>query len=208
MSPLEVCSFTRWQSLSQRLGLPGDRETYAALVESHAEKHRTYHTLDHISACLSHLDSVRDRTENPDEIEMALWFHDAVYDPFSGSNEEDSAAWATDWLQKCGANKPVIARIADHILATKSHDTPDLLDGQYMLDIDLSILGTARHIYDQFETNIRREYKRVPGFIFRRKRKAILQGFLSRKSIYTTAYFQERLEKQARSNLAQAISQL
>ena len=208
MIPSAICSLARWQALSHRLSILADEETYSGLIAAHAETHRAYHTLEHIAACLSHLDAVRDETERPDEIEMALWFHDAIYDPFSGSNEEDSAEWAADWLQDRGAAKPVIARIADHILATKSHNAPDTLDGQYMLDIDLSILGTPPEVYDVFEQNIRREYKRVPRFIFKKKRKAILEGFLSRDAIYSTAYFSQKLEGKARVNLKRAILDL
>lgn len=208
MKSLETCSLTRWNKLCLRLGLSADAATYQELLGAHAEKHRAYHTLDHIAACLRHLDSVEEKLENPEEVEMALWFHDAVYDPFSATNEEDSAEWAADWLQERGAHKTVIARITDHILDTKSHDIPENLDGQYMLDIDLSILGTPPSIYDEFESNIRREYKRVPRFIFRKKRKEILQGFLARDRLYTTDYFHEKLEGQARINLIRAISYL
>jgi len=208
MSALNACSLERWNTLCVRLEIAADGGTYNELIEAHAQMHRAYHTLEHIAACLQHLDSVRDKLEKPDEVEMALWFHDAVYEPFSATNEEDSAVWAADWLQERGAAKPVIARIADHILDTKSHDTPNSLDGQYMLDIDLSILGTRPDIYDEFELNIRREYKRVPGFIFRKKRKAILEGFLARDAIYATEHFREKLEQPARINLLRAVSQL
>jgi len=208
MTPLNICSQTRWNSLCENLSIEPDGETYSALLKAHAQPHRAYHTLDHIAACLQHLDVVRKQAERPEEIEMALWFHDAVYDPFSASNEEDSAEWAADWLQERGLGNFAIARIADHILDTKSHDTPATLDGQFMLDIDLSILGTSIEVYDQFEVNIRREYRRVPGFIFRKKRKAILQGFLARKAIYATKYFHDKLESQARLNLSRAISSL
>ena len=64
-------------------------------------------------------------------------------------------------------DKTVLSRIADYILTTKTHDAPTSIDGQLMLDIDLSILGTLAHIYDEFETHIRREYRRVPRFVFR-----------------------------------------
>jgi len=208
MSALNVCSLERWNTLCVRLEIAADGATYKELLDAHAQKHRAYHTLDHIAACLRHLDSVRGALDKPDEVEMALWFHDAVYEPFSATNEEDSAEWAADWLQERGAAKPVIARIADHILDTKSHDTPEHTDGQYMLDIDLSILGTRPDIYDEFELNIRREYKRVPGFIFRKKRKAILESFLARDEIYATKHFREKLEQQARINLLRAVSQL
>lgn len=206
--PKDTCSFERWTSLCDRMDLSVDGKTYNTLIRAHAEPHRFYHTLDHIAACLRHLDSVRDITERPDEIEMALWFHDAVYAPFSATNEEDSAEWAADWLQACGAEKPVFSRIADLILATKSHKAPEGTDGQFMLDIDLSILGTPSDIYDEFELNIRREYKRVPAFIFRKKRKAILQGFLDRDRLYNTGYFFDKLESNARINLIRTISDL
>lgn len=208
MSALETCSLERWNTLCLRLGMSADGATYKALIGAHAEAHRAYHTLEHIAACLRHLDGVREQLEKPDEVEMALWFHDAVYEPFSTSNEEDSAEWAADWLQDRGAEKPVFVRIADHILATKSHDAPDNIDAQFMLDIDLSILGTPPDTYDEFELNIRREYKRVPGFIFRKKRKAILEGFLSRDAIYVTKHFHGTLENQARLNLVRTVSQL
>lgn len=208
MNALDTCTFDRWNALCLRLGMAADGKTYNELIAAHAQPHRAYHTLDHIAACLRHLDVVQHNLKNPEEVEMALWFHDAVYDPFSGTNEEDSAEWAADWLQDRRAAKPVFTRIADYILATKSHETPESVDGQYMLDIDLSILGTPPSVYDEFELNVRREYKRVPAFIFRKKRKAILEGFMARDMIYATAYFQEKLETQARVNLLRAVSQL
>ena len=208
MSALDICTYERWSVLCLRLGMSADGDVYNELIAAHAQPHRAYHTLEHIAACLRHLDIVEHSLKNPEEVEMALWFHDAVYAPFSDTNEEDSAEWAADWLQDRGAAKEVVFRIADHILDTKSHDTPKSLDGQYMLDIDLSILGTEASVYDEFEVNIRREYKRVPAFIYKKKRKAILEGFMSRDQIYTTRYFQERLETQARFNLLRAVSQL
>jgi len=208
MTDLGLCTLSRWNALCLSLGLSADGETYQELIHVHSEAHRAYHTLEHISACLNHLDDVTSNVDNAQEIEMALWFHDAVYEPFSASNEEDSAEWAADWLQERGANKAVISRIADHILDTKSHDKPKTLDGQYMLDIDLSILGTRPAVYDEYEINIRREYKRVPSFIFKKKRKTILQSFLARDRIYATDYFHDKLENQARINLIRAISQL
>ena len=77
-----------------------------------------------------------------------------------------------------------------------------------MLDIDLSILGANEHIYAQFEKDVRKEYKRVPSFIFKKKRKAVLQSFLNRSKLYQTEYFSVRLEAQAKTNLAWAIGEL
>ena len=130
MNAFEVCSLERWNTLCLRLGISADGATYADHITAHAEKHRAYHTLEHIAARLVHLNTVQDKLKYSNEVEMALWFHDAVYEPFSETNEEDSAAWAADWLQDRGAPKPVTARIADHILDTKSLTKPKQLDGQ------------------------------------------------------------------------------
>ena len=208
MKALDICSQSRWQNLCDSLDISDDGKIFDKLVKAHAEPQRAYHTLDHIAACLRHLDGVKSKTVRPQEIEMALWFHDAVYQPFSATNEEDSAQWAVDWLTERGTAEPVIDRIKDHILATKAHDAPKDLDRRYMFDIDLSILGTPPDIYDEFEDNIRREYKRVPRIIFRKKRKAILKRFLSRSKIYMTSHFHNALEEKARDNIARAISKL
>jgi len=206
MRALDVCDVERWNNLCVSLNIESDDAIYSALVEAHAEKHRAYHTLNHIAACLRHLDIIRDKSERPEEIEMALWFHDAVYKPFSSTNEEDSAKWAATWLRERGVSEDVVKRIEGHILATESHVSPEALDQQYMLDIDLSILGSPPKVYDTFERNIQLEYKHVPGFLFRKKRKAILEGFLARPEIYTTPHFRQALESQARTNIAHAIS--
>ena len=208
MTAISICSLPRWENLCENLGLEADHKTYTALINAHAEKHRAYHTLDHIAACLKHLDNVRDQLTHADEVEMALWFHDAIYKPFSSTNEDDSADMARNFLTENNVSADVTARIYDLIILTKDHGRPTSIDGQFMLDIDLSILGTASHIYAQFEADVRQEYKRVPRFIFRKKRKEILQGFLSRPKIYQTDYFYERLEAQARTNLSWAIANI
>ena len=45
----------------------------------------------------------------------------------------------------------------------------------------------------------------MPEAIYVMKRKAVLSSFLARTSIYSTAYFRERYETQARINLSAAI---
>ncbi len=48
----------------------------------------------------------------------------------------------------------------------------------------------------------------VPGFLFRRKRREILDAFLARPHIYNTTHFRERYEAVARANLARSIERL
>ncbi len=197
-----------WKMLMAEFGFAENLDTHSKLITAYNEPHRKYHTLEHINACFEHLSSVDLQADHAHEIELALWFHDAVYKILSSTNEADSAQLACSFLIENNAHAECIERIGDLILITKDHAAPKTKDAKLMLDIDLSILGSAPAIYAQFEKNVREEYRHVPGFIFRPKRKKILRSFLERPTIYYSAYFSERLEAQARENLNKAINTL
>ena len=182
--------------------------THAALVAAYDERHRAYHTAEHIEACLIHLDRVNSELDRPHEVRLALWFHDAIYKIFSGANEKDSAVWVVKFLRVNKAADDVIARIENLILITEHHANPSTKDEQFMLDIDLSILGAPTETYDEFEINVRKEYEIVPKIIFRKKRKEILQSFLDMKRIYKTDVFFAEREAQARANLTRTVKVL
>ncbi len=95
-----------------------------------------------------------------------------------------------------------------HILATRHAALPVGQDEQLLIDIDLSILGSKPGRFDEYERQVRAEYNHVPIFIYRRKRKDILQEFLARSAIYSTAKLRRKFEDQARENLALSISKL
>ena len=69
----------RWTQLMSTLGLPENQDTYTELLETHAEKQHHYHNAAHVEACLTHLDKVKYLLEDPAEVELAFWFHDAIY---------------------------------------------------------------------------------------------------------------------------------
>jgi predicted metal-dependent HD superfamily phosphohydrolase len=94
------------------------------------------------------------------------------------------------------------------IMATV-HDAPALTkDASLLIDIDLAILGVQPQAYETFEKAVRKEYRFVPAFIYRKKRAEILKQFLSRERIYQNEPFASQLEAQARINLTQAIDKL
>jgi len=198
----------QWHNLMQSFGLEKNQETSEKLTKAYSEKQRHYHTFDHINACLKHLEKVRDLAEKPDEIEMALWFHDAIYKPLSSSNELDSAVWAAKFLTDNHVKQKIIDRVYQLIMVTLHDGFTQTNDQALMIDIDLTILGSPYETYQIFEKNIRKEYRLVPYFIYRKKRKEILQGFLKHDRIYRTNYFYELYETNARENMSHAISML
>lgn len=197
----------RWLSLMHAWDLPPNEETWRELVAAYGQKHRHYHTGAHIDACLRHLDTCVQALDQPREVELALWFHDAIYNPLSSKNEQKSADWARSFLGRHGAPAAAIARVVELIMVTR-HDAPTRTnDESFLVDIDLSILGADPAVYDIFEQAIRREYRHVPAALYRAGRARLLGQFLARARIYANHPFALR-EGQARANLARAIEQL
>ena len=170
-------------------------------MAAYAEPQRHYHTQQHLGECLSAFDGACALAEHPAEVEIALWFHDAIYDIKGHHNEQRSADWARDALRDAGVDTGSAQRVHDLVMATRHTAVPSGQDERLLVDIDLSILGAERARFDEYEQQIRREYAYVPGFLFRRKRREILTGFLDRPAIYSTPHFHDRLEARARDNL-------
>lgn len=143
--------------------------------------------------------------ERPAEVEMALWFHDAIYDIPGQGNEERSAAWAHEALLQAGAAPAAADRVKQLVLATRHDALPAGRDEQLLVDIDLAILGAELDRFDEYERQIRQEYRYVPGFLFKRKRRQILQTFLDRPTLYSTPVLSSQFEAPARANLRRAI---
>jgi len=197
-----------WQVMLDELGATAEQQCYRELVDAYAQSHRAYHTGQHVSDCLALASEYASLAVHPSECECALWFHDAIYDPMSKHNEERSADWAVRFLVSAGVATAPIERIKRHVLATRHAEVPTEPDSQLVVDIDLSILGASGTRYEEFERQVRREYRWVPGTLYRRKRAAILQSFLDRRSIYLRRELRERFETPARENLAWALRQL
>ncbi len=141
-------------------------------------------------------------------MELAIWFHEAVYDTRHSANEQKSAEWAEAVVQKAGLSWQMAERVASSILATRHQEEVTDADAQLLVDVDLSILGRDPNIFWQYEENIRKEYGWVPEDIFRRERGKILRGFLGRQHLYYHKEYRERFEATARTNLEQAIARL
>ncbi len=199
----------RWQALWTRLGSAADHDAlFTEIYVAYADRRRAYHNLKHLEHCLAELDAHAPEALSADEIELALWFHDAVYSAFSSDNEEKSAEWARRAVTEAGLPSDLGERVAQLILATRHAALPAEPDQRLMVDIDLAILGSLRGKYDRYERAVRREYKWVPWVVYRRKRAEILQSFLDRDSVFLTLSFRDLYEKRARKNLARSIARL
>jgi predicted metal-dependent HD superfamily phosphohydrolase len=193
------------------LGGGGDpAATAAALAARYEEPHRQYHTLVHIEDCLLKLDAARGLldADEADAVELALAWHDAVYDPQAADNEEKSAALFRDAAVRHRLEPRLVAAVDRLILQTKAHVARNRPDEQVMVDIDLSILGAPLDVFAAYDRSIRREYTHIPEPAWRERRAKVLRSFLLRDPLFATRFFRERYETTARRNLAQAIAAL
>ncbi len=152
-----------------------------------------------------HFDGAIDLAVNPGEVEIALWFHDAIYELKSKDNERRSADWAQRELAARGAAGDVLQRVDSLIMATCHNAAPTDPDQQLLVDIDLSILGSLPARFAEYDLQVKAEYSWVPRPLYRVKRKQVLQGFLNRPFIYNTRYFRQNFENLARANLQRAV---
>ncbi len=183
-------------------------EYFHQLVVMYSEPHRRYHNQHHIADCLAEFDHVRSFAVDPTAVELAIWFHDAVYDPRAGDNEERSAELAKHWLKEFHADVLLADAVGRLVLATKQHDGSMHGDAPLLVDVDLSILGQPPERFWEYERQIREEYVWVDELVFASKRAEILKGFLARERIYQTDFFFHSLEVQARENLKASVQRL
>lgn len=192
----------------ERLGGGPGEDAFEALRTAYTEPGRQYHTAHHVNACLRLLAAYRHLAERPDEVAVALCFHDAVYDTRRSDNEARSAEWATRWLAARGAHAAVTERVRRLVLATRHDARPIGADEALLVDLDLSVLGRSARTFARYDAGIRREYAWVPAAEYARSRAEVLRGFLARDRIFVTAPLFDRFEARARANLRAAMARL
>ena len=190
------------------LGVKPRRDLFDEIIRRYQEPHRAYHTLQHIAEAFDALGACRDQVQRWPEVELALWFHDAIYDTRRHDNEERSADWARDELLAAGAAEDVAARVHALVLATKHREVPEDNDARYLVDADLSILAAPPERFAAYERQIRKEYGWVAEPQFREAREKFLRGMLARPSIFSTAEMRDRHEAHARRNIEKALRSL
>lgn len=216
----------RWTHFLGAIGARGDAEgVYADLDRRYRGPGRFYHTWEHVADCLAELDGEPGLCDRPPAVELALWFHDAVYDPRASDNEARSAALLREAAERLGIGDDLSDEAAVLVLATahgagpgKAHgagpgNAPDAQsvsdrDTAVMRDVDLAILGAPPVRFEAYEAAVRREYGFLADPEWRAGRSRVLRGFLDRPRLYLTDAFRDRLEGRARRNLAASLGRL
>lgn len=195
----------RWLRLMERAGARGEVETpWRELVAAYRSPDRHYHHLGHVADCLARLDEAEPLNI---PVELAIWFHDVVYDSHRSDNELLSARWAEGVLGGLGIPELVIAEVRALILVTWHHQAATPAE-ELLVSIDLSILGRGREEYQAYAGAIRAEYGWVADAAYREGRARVLRKFLERAVIFPHPHFRARYETAARDNLTWELARL
>lgn len=180
------------------------------IVNHYSNTNRYYHNLAHIQNMLSQAEDFKSHIEDFDALLFAIWYHDIIYKSTKKDNEVKSALFAKKGLKSLSFDEKRLKNIENLIISTKKHQIilNENDDNAYLLDFDLSILGTDWKTYQNYTQQIRKEYKIYPDFMYKPGRKKVLQHFLERETLYFTEVYQDKFETQARENIIKELKLL
>ncbi|MFC5568786.1 hypothetical protein ACFPN1_01740 [Lysobacter yangpyeongensis] len=186
-----------------------------ALKAAYATPPRAYHNFAHVEEVLRHYDEVTAGPgwTQPEEVRLAVLYHDAIYEAGRKDNEARSAELAVahidQWLADSGIDA---ARVADLINLTARHGTlaPQDVDrdAALFLDCDMAILAAEPAVFAAYDRGITAEYRgHVPAWLFKLNRRRFLKALLAKERIFLSDWFHQRLDAQARINLRRAVTE-
>jgi len=179
------------------------------IASAYSEKHRHYHTLEHINFGLLRIDKFTNQFHEPKAVEFAWWFHDIVYVLKSKTNEHDSSVLAVTAAHELGLPKTFTTKVESLVMATVHPQVPEGHDKRLLHDIDISILGENWDTQLKYREKIRAEYLTVyTPDQFQVGRTNFLKEILASEFIFCTDLFQTLFEKQARENIAKELCEL
>lgn len=169
------------------------------LTRRYCEPQRHYHTIRHVANMLF---AGRDLSLSEEQI-YAIWYHDAIYDPRSETNEEDSADLARRQLLSIGWEDSRVEHVATMVLDTKAH-APTVEGSAEVIDLDLSSIAADWDTFCRNRADIRAEYDWLSDEDFAAGTATFLEAFLARERIFCTSWGAE-LETKARANLTRSL---
>jgi predicted metal-dependent HD superfamily phosphohydrolase len=181
------------------------------LSAAYSAPDRHYHTHEHLDEVFRVAGRLSTITDDTGPLQLAIWFHDAVYDPRAKDNEPRSADLAVDLLGPIGVPASTLERVVRLILATAHRPDdppPGDRDTAILLDADLAILGAPEERYARYAVDIRQEYAWVPDAEYRNGRAAVLEVFLRRPRIYCNDLLFQEIEGRARANMRAEVASL
>jgi len=199
------------------------KDEFGRLIEHYTEAHRAYHRLEHLEYLFDLHDKYWYLADDRDALELAIWFHDVIYDTKkvrerSESNELLSERYAREVMSKFGISSTLQNVVSGLIMVTRHiPGSARTRDEMLMADMDWSPLGCP---WKQFAQNgMQLEFEELKSGAnaedVRKGRVAFLAAALEHKDgrevvhpQYYLPEFQKKFEKQAIRNMKRALKEL
>lgn len=183
---------------------------FESVVAAHRSTGRRYHDVGHVRWVVRHVTELGADCDDLDAVVAAAFFHDAVYEFDRTDNEARSARLAADTLSSLGWQTERCERVAAMIVATEHHadaPVPDH-DTAVLLAADLAVLAADPGGYSDSVRRIRQEYGHLDEAAWTSGRRAVVEGFLARSSIFPPELQLDAWERRARANLTAELAAL
>ncbi len=193
-----------WRATTERHDHGHCDAVFAELAHLYTGPDRHYHSDEHINLCLTRLDEARESTGYAATVELAVWFHDAIFEPGDPENERKSAAWFRDCAD--GAfSVDTMAKVESLIVVTTHRESPQSWQEKLMVDVDLSSFGLPWKEFIRDSRNIRREFKTLTDAEFIQRQGNFIRQLDAHSEIYYTDFFKQRYEPVARENIRRLL---
>jgi predicted metal-dependent HD superfamily phosphohydrolase len=199
----ELLVAARW-----RRRYPGLPRVGVDLLARYRDSRRCYHDVRHLADVVVRLDRLSDTGTPDDAVDLAAWFHDAVYGFDGGDNEGRSADLARRALTDHGLDPAVVDETARLVLLTRDHRVAaDDRDGALLCDADLGVLALDAAAYDAYAARVRQEYADVDDEHFSAGRREVLERLLDRSALFGSPRARG-WEAPARANISRELRRL
>ena len=199
--------FELWRRCLEEQGEADPEPVWHQLINRYTHSGRQYHGIGHLVHCLELHDLAVAEMDDPEAVEMAIWFHDVVFEAQSRDNERRSA----ELFQRAAADRfgsSFVEKVFRLILVTDHSEPPATRDDEFVADIDLSGIALPWESYLRDTEALRRENREIPDDRYYGAHQMFLNGLRERRRIFHSDFFHRRCESDARRNIDRYLRQL
>ncbi|NBO22570.1 hypothetical protein EBU94_04420, partial [bacterium] len=143
------------------------------------EPNRHWHNQDHLFDLLEQINNDFDNgkisLDEKKKLQMVALFHDVVYDPTRGDNEEKSA----EFMLSLSENKEMLKDVYQAILDTKTHISTNPISERFN-KYDMNIVERDYDSLLRWEEGIRKEYSMYSDEEYKQGRVKFLESLLDK----------------------------
>jgi predicted metal-dependent HD superfamily phosphohydrolase len=215
------------QAIRKKYWIPLERRhrtgAWEALDAGYTERHRAYHTWEHVAGLLEKLSTFSNLSARSDIIAVSVFWHDVVYrtqnqDGSPRPDYENVRDSCELFRQYTSLSKPDADAVYDLIMATANH-LQARAEKQYyagfsgdldlFLDLDLSSLASPWEKFVEDLARIRTEFSWASEVVFCSIQLQILENFAKDDvRLYRRAETSEKWRDAARANLKRCVTEL